>query len=547
MFKKVLFIVCFGTVLGVLLTPVQLCTPAHAEEPEPECWAVIVGVSHYASSVCYEDEEGNLVYDGDLDYADDDAQDLYELLAPIWGEDHIELLLDSEATKVGIYYAIKRLAAKADNDDTVLLYFAGHGLRPEYTAYQEWVGIWDCTIGNWDYITCTTWQTSNTMKWQDRQIVGPGYVCPFDSGQALSWDFDYEIVAADLARWLDMLDSEHIVIVLDSCFAGSFSRELSQDGRVVLMACQPDELSWEPDDLEHGMFTHYVLEAFRNFDVADTNRDYELSAEEIFSYAEPRTIDQAIVSDNVAVTIEEIASNPLLWQELASACDNITVAADGTIIGHNVTVSEGDEQHPLLSDCYPGELSLLMKVVVHTDAHSPPDSPVLTVDGKPYQSGELPASFIWAPGSVHTFDIPSQMDTEKGTRLVFASWDDGDASVSRAISHGGEYTADYETQYQLTIESAWGNPVGQGWYESGEVAHVSVHSPAGIIIRRLFAGWSGDFVGTEASTLLTMDGPKTVIANWRADYFRLYVLMAGVLAVVGPAAGIRIYRRRKSL
>jgi len=543
MFKKVLFIVCFGTVLAVLLMPVQLCTPAHAEEPEPECWAVIVGVSHYASSVCYEDEEGNLVCDGDLDYADDDAQDLYELLGPIWGEDHIELLLDSEATKVGIYYAINRLADKADADDTVLLYFAGHGLRPEYTAYQEWVGIWDCAIGNWDYVTCTTWQISNTMKWQDRQIVGLGYVCPFGS---TPWHYDYDVSAVDLARWLDMLDSEQIVIILDSCFAGSFSRELSQDGRVVLMACQPDELSWEPDELEHGMFTHYALEAFRNFDVADTNRDYELSAEEIFSYAEPRTIDQAIVSDNVAVTIDEIAGNPLLWQELASACDNITVAADGTIIGHNVTVSEGDIQHPLLSDCYLGELSLLMKVVVGADVHSPPDSPVLTVDGTPYQSGELPASFIWAPDSVHTCNIPSQMDTGEGTRLVFASWDDGDKSVSRAIPHGGEYTADYETQYQLTIESAWGNPVGQGWYESGEVAHVSVYSPAGIIIRRLFAGWSGDFVGTEASTLLTMDGPKTVIANWRADYLRLYILIAAVMALVGVTVGTYIRQRRKS-
>ena len=111
---------------------------------------------------------------------------------------------------------------------------------------------------------------------------------------------------------------------------------------------------------------------------------------------------------------------------------------------------------------------------------------------------------------------------------------------------GGEYTADYETQYQLTIESAWGNPVGQGWYESGEVAHVSVHSTAGIIIRRLFAGWSGDFVGTEASTLLTMDGPKAIIANWRAEYLRLYLLIAGVVALVGATVGIYVHRRRKS-
>jgi len=538
MLKGVLFIVCFGTVLAVLLTPVQVCTPAHAEEPEPECWAVIVGVSHYASSVCYEDEEGNLVCDSDLKYADDDARDLYQLLASIWGEGHIELLLDSQATKVDIYYAIRRLAAKADSDDTVLVYFAGHGLRRDYGAYIDYA------IGS-DYEMATIWQTSSTMMWQDRQIVGPGYVCPFDSGQSLSWDCDYEISHVDLARWLDMLASQNIVIILDTCSAGSFSSELSQDGRVMLMGCQPDEGSLESCELEHGVFTHYVLEAFRNFDVADTNGDYELSAQEIFSYAETRTTDETITCDNPTVTIDEIIADPMLWQELSSVCDNVSSTIDGTAAFHNVTVSEGDEQHPLLSDCYPGELSLLMKVVFDTTADFPPDATVLTLDGEPYLSGELPASFIWAPGSVHTLDIPSQMDTGERTRLVFVSWDDGDASVSRAISHGGEYAANYETQYQLTVESAWGNPVGQGWYESSEVAHVSVYSPAGIIIRRLFAGWSGDSVGTEASTLLTMDGPKTVIANWRADYLRLYILIAGVVALVGATVGIRIRRRRK--
>ena len=538
MLKGVLFIVCFGTVLAVLLTPVQVCTPAHAEDPEPECWAVIVGVSHYASSVCYEDEEGNLVCDSDLKYADDDARDLYQLLASIWGEGHIELLLDSQATKVDIYYAIRRLAAKADSDDTVLVYFAGHGLRRDYGAYIDYA------IGS-DYEMATIWQTSSTMMWQDRQIVGPGYVCPFDSGQSLSWDCDYEISHVDLARWLDMLASQNIVIILDTCSAGSFSSELSQDGRVMLMGCQPDEGSLESCELEHGVFTHYVLEAFRNFDVADTNGDYELSAQEIFSYAETRTTDETITCDNPTVTIDEIIADPMLWQELSSVCDNVSSTIDGTAAFHNVTVSEGDEQHPLLSDCYPGELSLLMKVVFDTTADFPPDATVLTLDGEPYLSGELPASFIWAPGSVHTLDIPSQMDTGERTRLVFVSWDDGDASVSRAISHGGEYAANYETQYQLTVESAWGNPVGQGWYESSEVAHVSVYSPAGIIIRRLFAGWSGDSVGTEASTLLTMDGPKTVIANWRADYLRLYILIAGVVALVGATVGIRIRRRRK--
>ncbi len=512
MFKKVLFIVCFGTVLAVLLTSIQLCMPVYAEEPEPECWAVIVGVSHYASSVCYEDEEGNLVCDGDLKYADDDARDLYELLASIWGEDHIELLLDSEATKVDIYYAIKRLAAKADNDDTVLIYFSGHGLRPEYTAYQEWVGIWDCTIGNWDYITCTTWQTSNMMIWQDRQIVGSGYICPFDSGQPLSWDCDYEIVAADLARWLDMLDSENIVIILDSCSAGSFSSELSQDGRVVLMGCQPDEGSLESCELEHGVFTHYILRAISKFEAADTNGDYEVSAEEIFDYAEPRTVDEIV---------RPYANEPAI---------------------------EG-RQHPVLYDPhYSRELGLLMKVVFHADAHLPPDTTVLTLDQKPYQSGELPASFTWAAGSVHDVDVPSKVDTEKGTRLVFVSWDDGDASVSRAISHGGEYVANYKTQYQLTIESAYGDPRGEGWYDSGSAATILVIPAEGTIIRQVFTGWSGDFTGTTATASLTMDAPKAIKADWRTEYLRLYILVGGIMALVGaPVGGITyVQRRRKS-
>ncbi len=150
MFKKALFVVFFGTLLAGLLMAAEPQMPVYAEESEPECWAIIVGVAHYASSVCWEDEEGNLVCDSDLKYADDDAQDLYELLASIWGEDHIELLLDSQASKVGIYYAIKRLTAKADNNDTVLLYFSGHGFRLEYMAYQEWLWFLDSPVGNWD-------------------------------------------------------------------------------------------------------------------------------------------------------------------------------------------------------------------------------------------------------------------------------------------------------------------------------------------------------------------------------------------------------------
>ena len=96
----------------------------------------------------------------------------------------------------------------------------------------------------------------------------------------------------------------------------------------------------------------------------------------------------------------------------------------------------------------------------------------------------------------------------EGTGLVFTSWNNGGTSASRAVSHGGEYIADYQRQYQLTIESAYGDPKGEGWYDSGSTAAISITSPEGAMIRRVFTGWSGDFTGTVPAASLIMDAPK---------------------------------------
>jgi len=458
MFNKILSTVFLGTLLAILLMPMGLCAPAYAEEPEPECWAVIVGVpAQRLSPKCAIDAEGNM-YPLRIKYPDDDAQDLYQKMALIWGEDHIKLLLNEEATNVDIYYAIKWLAENAAADDTVLFHFSGHG--------------------------------------------APGYLC----------SYDYFISDSELGNWLHKVDSEKIIVILDTCHAGSFGKKLGNDGRVVLMSCQPDESSFEDPELRHGVFGHYILQALSSFDIADTNHDYELSAEEIFDYAEPRTVDEII----------KTYANQPSW-------------------------SKGDRQHPMLYDPhYSSELGLLMKVIFHADAHFPTDATVLTVDGKPYLSGELPPSFTLAAGLVYKFDVPSQLDTGEGTRLVFTSWDDGDMLASRTISHGGKYTANYKTQYQLTIESAYGDYTGEGWYDSGSTAAISVSSPHGKIIRQVFAGWSGDFTGMEVTAPVLMDTPRAVTTNWRTDYTRLYILIAGIMALVGAAVTTYIRWRRKS-
>jgi hypothetical protein len=513
MFKKVSFIVFASLISGLLL--IQLCSiQAYAKESKAECWAVIVGVSDYERLE-------------DLNYADDDARELAQRLSPFWGSDHVKLLLDSEATQANILAAIDWLADKEDADDIVLFSFSGHG-DPD------------------------------------------GYIAPYDAYYIETW-----ITSGELKNRLAVLESKKSVIILYTCYAGLYEANLSGSGRVVLMSSRSDEESWETSMFEHSFFNYYVLEAFGKFTDADANGDYELSAEEIFRYAEPKTVSYSTERFN------------------QKRITNI--------------------QHPVLSDSYSGELSLLVKFIFKTVPIGLRTGMVL--DGAKQQS--LAPELTAAPGSTHNLEMSSMIDIGKGTRYVFISWDDGDTSASRTISRAGVYTANYKTQYQLTInsaygqpqgadwydsgstatisvasveegtirhiftgwsgdftgeagtasvimnspktitanwrtdylltmESAYGQPEGEGWYESGSSATISVAPIQGIIIRHIFTGWSGDFTAATATTSVTMNSPKAITANWRTDYIQLYILIAGITGVIVLAGAIiTIVRRRQ--
>jgi len=419
--KKIPVIVVITAILTVLPVLTPPCTPAYAEEPEPECWAVIVGVSDYKSPKI-----------GDAPGCAEDAEELFQLLHPVWGEEHFQLLLNSEASKSEIRAAVEWLASNEDTDDTVLFYFSGHGSEE-------------------------------------------GYLAPYNAYYKETW-----ITPRELSRWLSALDSKKFVIVLDTCHAGQSETELSDSGRVVLMSSGADELSYSSfiQGEPHGVFSYYLLEALSEFSITDANRDYELSAEELFQYAEPKTISE---------TTDFYVNGKLQ-----------------------------DVQHPVLSDDYSGELSLLLKFLFNTEPRLPSGGEILVLDNKTYSSA--PPELTWAPGSVHDLTILSSLDTGSGTRYVFTSWNDGDTSVSRTISHGGVYTANYKTQHQLLIESAYGEPEGQGWYDAGSTATISVTSIEEPTTRHIFTGWSGDYSGDVEVASVIMDSPKAITANWRTDY-----------------------------
>jgi hypothetical protein len=189
---------------------------------------------------------------------------------------------------------------------------------------------------------------------------------------------------------------------------------------------------------------------------------------------------------------------------------------------------------------------------VHSDA----EGAVIIIDGTPYVYEQLPRSFTWRVGSTHTIDANSSVTGGAGKRYVWTSWSNADQIKSQTIgvTRAMTYTAVFRTQYLLTVSSPVGNPQGSGWYDEGSNATFSVTSPSlaegllGILGgNRIFDRWSGDSSVTTANASITMDGPKAVIAEWRADNTMPFVVSAMIAAVLAVLTILAKRRGREPL
>ncbi len=142
-------------------------------------------------------------------------------------------------------------------------------------------------------------------------------------------------------------------------------------------------------------------------------------------------------------------------------------------------------------------------------------------------AGESDGSRYRNTGWFGTGSVPSEGPS---TQVVF------DITAPSSI----EWT--WKTQYYLTVltdPTDLDNPSGDGWYDEGTDAPISVHSPTGgdsISSRYRFQSWIGpDIVGkTAASTTILMDAPKTAKAVFIQQF---HLTMSTNLGVVIPESG----------
>jgi M6 family metalloprotease-like protein len=130
---------------------------------------------------------------------------------------------------------------------------------------------------------------------------------------------------------------------------------------------------------------------------------------------------------------------------------------------------------------------------------------------------------LFADGDTATVDIDSvQIDDVGATQFLFQSWSDGGARTHQVTlsSAGDTLIAALTYRYRATFTPVGGGSilVGGGttsgtFLDPGDSVLLTAQSPAGIS----FIRWTGDTTTTQASLVLRMNRPWTVVANFQAQ------------------------------
>ncbi len=242
-----------GKIVGGIWSKGQLIEQLYSEEGNPfgtpvsidrdeevKIWAVVVGAASYTHMP-------------PLRYTDDDAYQVYAFLkSPEGGalpDEQINVLIDENATKGKILNALRSIFLRADENDVLMFYFSGHGLKGAFLPV--------------DY------------DGQDNQL------------------FHEEI--KDILR---LSRAKHKLILADACHSGSLlslkgplqtilkryyrAFEDVSGGTALLMSSKGEEYSLEDGGLRSGIFSHFLIRGLKG--AADKNSNKIVTVQELYDY-----------------------------------------------------------------------------------------------------------------------------------------------------------------------------------------------------------------------------------------------------------------------
>lgn len=207
-----------------------------------------------------------------------DAQEIAKLLQSEdycgYPPDHVRLLVDSQATTEGIRKGLRQLAQTAGSDDTVVVFFSGHGGRVE---------------------------------------TGPdagAYLIPYDCNPQ---DLRHTAIESEeLTTLLSAIKAQRLVVFLDACHSAgvgelkavapisnikagldekTYNALAEGVGRVIMASSRSNEVSLILSGMDNSLFTHYLLEALRG--AYSTHNDGLVRVFDVFHYISDKVPERA--------------------------------------------------------------------------------------------------------------------------------------------------------------------------------------------------------------------------------------------------------------
>jgi len=219
------------------------------KQPERDAVAVVIGIADYRSLP-------------KADYANDDARAFYDYVIRALGvkPENIKLLVDGDAEEVEILRTFRTwLPSRVKSTTDVYVYYSGHGLPSP-----------------------------------DGQGL---YILPLRADRDLIEDTAIPVAKVNAA--LQIAKPRSVTIFMDACYSGqarsgetlvASARPISlrtesrlfPDAFTVITASQHDQISSSSPDLQHGIFSYYLMRGMEG--EADANKDGKITLGEMQAY-----------------------------------------------------------------------------------------------------------------------------------------------------------------------------------------------------------------------------------------------------------------------
>ena len=204
-------------------------------------WAVVVGVSSYNHMPT-------------LRYTDDDAYRMYAFLkSPEGGalpDEQIRILIDEDATKERIKSTMEDVFMRAGENDLVLLYYSGHGLKGAFLPID-----FDGFNNRLEHDEINSILADSPAK--------------------------YKLCIADACHSGSLLamKSGSIKGILDNYYE---TLAQAEPGTALIMSSKSEETSLESSGLRQGVFSHFLIRGLKG--EADKDKNFVVTIDELYQF-----------------------------------------------------------------------------------------------------------------------------------------------------------------------------------------------------------------------------------------------------------------------